>query len=63
MRKDDLLHVICHEEVIKSSTMIPLHEGFLCPRKNTAEQTKLLMEPLKDQINTLLTSYGSLGAV
>lgn len=43
--------------------MIPLHEGFLCPRKNSAEQTKLLVELLKDQINTLLTSYGSLGAV
>lgn len=44
--------------------MIPLHEGFLCPRKkHSVEQTKLLMELLKDQINTLLTSYGSLGAV
>lgn len=56
VRKDDLLHVVCHEEVIKPSTLIPLHEGFLCPRKNNtnhgAEQLKLLMEILKDQINT-----------
>lgn len=52
VRKDDLLHVVCHEEVIKSSALIPLHEGFLCPRKNTAKQSKLLMEILKDQSNT-----------
>lgn len=40
VRKDDLLHVVRHEEVIKSSTLIPLHEGFLCPTKNTVQNNQ-----------------------
>lgn len=62
MRKDDLLHVVCHEEVIKSSTLIPLHEGFLRPRKNTVQIKAVNGDPERSD-EYIATTYGSLEAM
>lgn len=38
MRQDDLLHVVSHEEIVESSTLVPLHEGLLGPGRTTASE-------------------------
>lgn len=41
VREDDLLHVVCHEEVVEAPALIPLHEGLLGPEKTAGQSERL----------------------
>lgn len=53
--QDYFLHIICHEKVVKSPTLIPLHEGFLGPRDNDPKLvSKAASYPLGQKDKTVI---------